>query len=159
MWEYYLPLRGFAEGTAEDEYNYQTLVHPKTNSVVVKSMKGRWTKADNPLANILNIAETEIVQGNENWAKQALYRFALGAGENSLLQPKDVWYVKNLSDGTWTVAIPAPGEDYEQFEAEMKAKEAAGEAKVGRKGLALNKIMANLSRFITTSFLNSFLKS
>jgi len=152
MWEYYLPLRGFSEGTAEEEYSYSNLVHPKSNSVVVKKMNGRWTEADNPLANILNIAETEIVQGNDNWAKQALYRFLLSAGENSLLSQRDAWYVKNPADGTWTLAEPMPNETLEEFEQRMRALRdniqpngTKGEplAKIGRNGLALDKIIAN----------------
>lgn len=152
MWEYYLPLRGFSGETAEEEYNYANLVHPQSNSVVVKKMNGRWTQADNPLANILNIAQTEIVQGNDNWAKQALYRFLLSAGKNTLLSQGESWYVKNPADGTWTLAEPYDYESLEEFEERMNALRdniqpdgTHGEplAKRGRNGLALDKIMAN----------------
>ena len=145
MWNYYLPLRGFSEETAEEAYSYSNMVHPQTNSVVVRKMNGRWTQADNPIANILNIAETEIVQGNENWAKQALYRFVLNAGENSLLSQRDAWFVKNPADGTWSLAEPEADETLEEFEARMQALRDLDEplAKKTRKGLKLDRIMAN----------------
>ena len=152
MWEYYLPLRGFDKETAEEEFNYTNLVHPKSNSVVVKKINGRWTQAGNPLANILNIAETEIVQGNDNWAKQALYRFVLDAGKNSLLSQRTAWFVKDPASGTWSLAQPYDGESFEDFEARMQAlhdniqpdgTQGKPLAKMGRQGLKLDKIMAN----------------
>lgn len=145
MWDYYLPLRGFSEPTAEEQFSYENFTNPSRNSVVVKKMNGRWTQADNPLANILNIAETEIVQGNDNWAKQALYRFALNAGENSLLTASEPWYVKNPATGKWSLAFPDPGESLEEFEARMKALRALDDplAKKGRRGLKLENIVAN----------------
>jgi hypothetical protein len=152
MWEYYLPLRGFDEETAEDVYGYDSMVHPNIGSVVVKKMNGRWTKADNPIANILNIAESEIVQGNDNWARQALYRFVLNAGENSLLTQTDAWYEKDPATGQWALAQPRPDETLEKFEARMRAMReniqpdgTSGTplAKKGRRGLRLDRIMAN----------------
>ena len=155
MWNYYLPLRGFAEETAEDVYDYSSFTSSPANGVVVKKMGGRWTEADNPLANILNIAETEIAQGNANMAKQALYRFALNAGENTLLSVRDAWYVKDPTTGKWTVAEvqinPATGkeETLEEFEARMeglrKSKDQDGKplARKGRRGLKLDHILRN----------------
>ena len=155
MWNYYLPLRGFAEETAEDVYDYSSFTSSPANGVVVKKMGGRWTEADNPLANILNIAETEIAQGNANMAKQALYRFALNAGENTLLSVRDAWYVKDPTTGKWTVAEvqinPATGkeETLEEFEARMeglrKSKGQDGKplARKGRRGLKLDHILRN----------------
>lgn len=145
MWEYYLPLRGFDENTAEDEYSYANFTNPSPNSVVVKKMNGRWTKASNPLANILNIAETEIVQGQDNWAKQALYRFTLDAGENSLLSIREPWYVKDPATGKWSLAEPYQNESIDDFEKRMEAYRSMQTplAKKGRRGLRLDSIMAN----------------
>lgn len=150
MWQYYLPLRGFSEETAEEEFNYETFTRPSANSVVVKKMRGRWTKADNPIANILNIAETEIVQGQDNWAKQALLKFVLSAGDNSLLTEVEPWYVKDPGTGKWVLAEPAPGQSLEDFERNMRetrdAETAAGvphTVKKGRRGLKLDQIMVN----------------
>ena len=152
MWNYYLPLRGFSEMTAEEQFSYANFTNPSRNSAVVKKMNGRWTQADNPLANILNIAETEIVQGNDNWAKQALYRFTLNAGDNTLLSASEPWYVKD-EDGNWSLAFPEPKfdvngkqvgtETLEHFEERMRKKREKGEAKKGRQGLKLDNIMVN----------------
>lgn len=150
MWNYYLPLRGFAQGTAEDVYSYSTFLNPSTNSVVTRKMKGRKTEADDPLATILNIAETEIVQGNDNWAKQALLKFVQSAGNNSLLTEKEPWYVKDTNTGKWSLAMPfdidpftGKPETLERFEARMQNLREKGEAKKGRRGLKLENIMAN----------------
>ncbi len=143
MWNYYLPLRGFAQGTAEDVYSYSTFLNPSTNSVVTRKMKGRKTEADDPLATILNIAETEIVQGNDNWAKQALLKFVQSVGNNSLLTEKEPWYVKDTVTGKWSLGIPEDDETLEHFEARMQDLREKGEAKKGRRGLKLENIMAN----------------
>jgi len=145
MWQYYVPLRGFNEETAEETFDYSRFLSPSNGGAVVKEMKGRWTEADNPLANILNIAESEIVQGNDNWAKQALYRFVLNAGENSLLTQVEPWYTKNPATGEWSLTEPYEGETLEDFEKRMQMLRALDEplAKKGRRGLKLDKIMAN----------------
>ena len=145
MWEYYVPLRGFQQDTAEEEYSYATFTGASPDSVVVKKMNGRWTEADNPLANILNIAETEIVQGNDNWAKQALYRFTLNSGKNTLLMEVEPWYVKDPSTGKWSAAEPDEDESLENFEARMKALRELEPplSKKGRRGLKLESIMVN----------------
>lgn len=154
MWEYYLPLRGFSEETAEEAYGYASMANPSNESIVVRKMNGRWTQADNPIANILNIAQMEIVQGNENWAKQALYRFVLDAGKNSLLSVREPWYVKNEATGKWSLAYPSEYETIEEFEERMKAlrdniqpdgSKGKPLAKQGRVGLSLDKIMTNKS--------------
>ena len=146
LWEHYLPLRGFAEDTAEDLFDYASYMGSSDGSTdVVKKAKGRWTQADNPLANILRIAEAEIVQGNNNWAKQALYRFAINNDGNTLLKQAEPWYVKDPSTGKWTVAEPLDTESLEEFEQRMQALRAADPkaAKKGRRGLQLDQIMAN----------------
>lgn len=158
MWNYYVPLRGFKEKTAEEEYDYGYGSITNGGGVVEKA-KGRWTEADNPLANIMNIALREIVQGNDNWAKQALLQFVLDAGENTLLSVRDPWFVKNESTGKWEPAEPiedkAHGytERIDEFEKRMNdlrnGIRADGTvsptplAKNGRKGLKLDMIMAN----------------
>ena len=144
MWEHYLPLRGFSEHTAEDLFSYSTIVNPTSGNIVVKKADGRWTEADNPLANILNIAETEIVQGNDNLAKQALYRFTINAGENTLLSASEPWFFKD-GNGKWSMAEPYPGESLEDFESRMQNEREQGRAKKGRRGLKLDNIMANRS--------------
>ena len=153
LWNYYLPLRGFAEETAEDLFDYASYMGSSDGSAkTLEKAKGRWTEADNPLAYILRIAEAEIVQGNDNWAKQALYRFTLANDGNSLLAQTEPWYVKDPGTGKWVIAEPldidpstGKPETLEDFEARMQALRAADPkaAKKGRRGLKLDQIMAN----------------
>jgi len=135
MWNYYLPLRGFKEGVAEDEYSYAGLSgrdsYAPGDDVVMKA-NGRWTEADNPIANILNIAQREIAQGNDNYARQALYNFAVRAGKNSLLSVRKPWYEK-VGD-KWRLAVPTDDQTIGEFEKDMKEKAERGEARQGRAG-------------------------
>lgn len=142
MWEHYVPLRGFREDTAEDVYNYSSLTSQTANGVVVKKYKGRISLAEDPLANIANIAMTEITQGNDNLARIALYKFVLNRSGNKLLAARDVWYEKT-PDGRWATTEPRSGETLETFEERMKEESMAGYARLGRKGLELDMIMAN----------------
>jgi hypothetical protein len=154
MWNYYLPLRGFTEDAAEQQYDYSHIANGNGGSAVVRKMNGRWSEADNPLANLFNIAQREIAQGWDNWARMALYRFALNAGENSLLSVKEAWYEKNPETGEWSLAQPRANETMDEFENRMQSlKENRQEdgtkgqplAKKGRRGLELNKIRGSRS--------------
>ena len=144
MWNYYLPLRGFNERTAEDEYGYSTLASAQQQDTVVKKMEGRITQASDPLANIRHIAMTEIEQGVRNWAKQALYEFLFNAGKNSLLSLKNPWFVRVEGEkNKWELAEPNEGESLEHFEKRMNEKKEEGKARRGRTGLKLDMIMGN----------------
>ena len=69
MYEFYVPLRGWEEKTADEVYDYLTTEHSSFNAPVRKA-KGRKSKADDPIATIANMAESGIVQGNRNLVKQ-----------------------------------------------------------------------------------------
>ena len=101
MFEFYIPLRGFDETTAEDVYSYARFEGNRFNPAV-KTAEGRTSLADDPIATIMNMAESEIAQGNKNRAKQALYSYLLNRNvtdengnqqQNSLMQIESVWYV------------------------------------------------------------------
>lgn len=147
MFRFYIPLRGFDETTAEDVYAYARFEGNRFNSVLQKA-QGRTSVADDPIATIMNMAESEIAQGNKNRAKQALYNFILNrpvigengiAKQNSLMQVEDVWYVKGLdSEGQEIYQIAAPnheaGESWEEFESRMASLEAEEKAFKSKKG-------------------------
>jgi hypothetical protein len=147
MFNFYIPLRGFDETTAEDVYSYARFEGNRFNAAVHKA-EGRTSVADDPIATIMNMAESEIAQGNKNRAKQALYNFILNRpvmGENgmqkqnSLMQVEDVWYVKVVdSTGNEVYQIAAPGheygETYEEFEERMASLEAEEKAFKSKKG-------------------------
>lgn len=124
MFKFYIPLRGFDETTAEDVYSYARFEGNRFNPLDKKT-EGRTSLADDPIAMIMNMAESEIVQGNKNRAKQALYHFVFNR-PNSLMHVEDVWYLKTKgADGKveYVKAEPdrAAGETYDEFNERMKA--------------------------------------
>lgn len=143
MFQYYIPLRGFDETTAEDVYSYARFEGNRFNPAVVKT-GGRTSLADDPLAIIMNMAESEIAQGNKNRAKQALYNYILNRPivdadgnqrQNTLMQIEDVWYMKD-ADGTYSIAAPNHeiGETYEEFENKIQALAEKDMAKKSKRG-------------------------
>jgi len=150
MWNYYLPLRGFAERTAEDEYSYSMFTSDMAGGDVAKQAKGRVTRADDPFAVMRHISEQEIVQGLQNWAKQALFNFVMYAGDNSLLTQVEPWYVKEQGTDNWIAAEPkskAAGDEkdetLEEFEERMQEAQKHHEARRGRNGLKIGHLMGN----------------
>lgn len=147
MFDFYIPLRGFDETTAEDVYAYARFEGNRFNPAV-HTAKGRSSLADDPIATIMNMAESEIAQGNKNRAKLALYSYLLNRTrtdsqgnqvQNTLMQVESVWYVKSKdSDGNEVYTIAAPnhalGETYEQFEQRMQTLAANGDAIKSGKG-------------------------
>lgn len=76
MYEYYIPLRGFDATTSDEVYSY--LTHEKSGfSSPLKKAEGRKSIADDPIANIANMADCAIVQGNRNMMKQKFLKFAM----------------------------------------------------------------------------------
>lgn len=105
MYQYYIPLRGFDETTTADEYAYIGQSGASVNSPI-KTARGRKSKADDPLANISQMAETAIVQGNRNrMVKQALLRFAERM-PSDLFSVSDLWIEYDAKDGQWYAAFP-----------------------------------------------------
>lgn len=147
MFEFYIPLRGFDETTAEDVYSYARFEGNRFNPAV-QTAQGRTSIADDPIAIIMNMAESEIAQGNKNRAKQALYNFLLNRGvmgtdgeeqQNSLMKIEDVWYVESVDDSgatVYTIASPnhEAGETYEEFENRMNNLADSGKAYKSKKG-------------------------
>lgn len=143
MFQFYIPLRGFDETTAEDVYSYARFEGNRFNPAV-QTAQGRTSVADDPIAIIMNMAESEIAQGNKNRAKQALYNFILNRAQgrmsqNSLMQIENVWYVETVDAyGNITYTIAAPdhdaGETYEEFENRMQALASMDKAYKSTKG-------------------------
>lgn len=147
MFKFYIPLRGFDETTAEDVYSYARFEGNSFNPAVQKA-GGRTSVADDPIAFIMNMAESEIAQGNKNRAKQALYNYLLNRAnrdaegnevQNSLMQVESVWYeVKDYENGQTVHVIATPnrdaGETYEEFENRMLDLEQENKAYKSKKG-------------------------
>ena len=98
MFEYYVPLRGFADNTGEDLYDYYSHNVSDGYAPPVLSAKGRRTEAESPFGWMAAMAATAVVSGEKNLAKQALYYFAMNRKANDLLKIADVWYVESPSE-------------------------------------------------------------
>lgn len=135
MFQYYIPLRGFDETTAEDVYSYSRFEGNSFSPAVMKA-GGRTSVANDPIAYIMTMATSEIIQGNHNKEKQALYHFVANR-PNSLLSIRDCWYVKDPATGNYIETYPdiEGGETWEDFEAKMEALAKSKSAIKRKKGL------------------------
>ena len=102
MYQYYVPLRGFEETTADEVYNYMTVNYSPIPSI--KRARGRKSKAENPIAWIANAAEAAIVQGNRNMMKLAFYN-GVAANPNDLVSIEGDIYIQKVN-GQWVVQMP-----------------------------------------------------
>lgn len=134
-YKYYVPLRGFADGTSGDLFDYVSR-HPHFQSVF-KKMKGRKSKADDPLANLYNMLQSAIVIGNQNKVMQNIYNLAVNA-KSDLLRVNRSWYVYNDATDEWEERFPDILEDatadeidaiMKQFDADMQQLKQQGKAK------------------------------
>lgn len=142
-YQYYVPLRGFTETTADEMYDYVSEQKSVLNSAQ-KGAKGRWSEADNIFATMLNIANSEIVFGNKNLAKQRLLNCAL-LYKTNLLSVGEAWYEKgdnneyspiypNINDAMSNEQIAA---EVKAFEERCKEREKKGEVTRKRQGVEL----------------------
>lgn len=139
MFDYYIPLRGWNENVASVEYDYLSDSRPKT-SKIVKAATGRTTISDDPIATIAYMGQSAIIQGNRNMMKQKLLNLALNH-KTGLITVNRQWEVQDPVTGEWLTRNPVipvdatPEESADivsQFEADMKAAEKNGTARISR---------------------------
>ena len=115
QYDWYIPLRGFDETTAEDMWTYLNRYGGKGMlGQTLVSRKGRRSEAEDPIATAFMMGEQAIRRAARNQVKQAALRFARQFSDptdpNSLLTETDVW-VKNESadpnNPDWVVQYPA----------------------------------------------------
>lgn len=142
MYQYYVPLRGFAETTAEEVYEYLENETSDFNKVLRKAY-GRTSKAESPFANMISMGESGIMQANKNSMKQAFYRL-VASNPSNLAKINDAWYVE--SGNEWIEKFPkipenADGDQVaeiiQDFNEEMVILESQGKAVKGRNKLNL----------------------
>ena len=109
MYDYYVPLRGFDETTAEEVYAYVRDERKSFNNPL-KRAKGRSSKADNPFAHILSMADSAILQGNKNLMKQKFLNFVLNR-PSDLVSVSDMWIKKDPVTDEWVTAFPTIPDD------------------------------------------------
>lgn len=142
-YQYYVPLRGFTETTADEMYDYVSEQKSVLNSAQ-KRAQGRKSEANNIFATMLNIANSEIIFGNKNLAKQRLLNCAL-LYKTNLLSVGEAWYEKgdnneyspiypNINDAMSNEQIAA---EVKAFEERCKEREQKGEVTRKRQGVEL----------------------
>ncbi|MCU6767842.1 LPD5 domain-containing protein [Barnesiella propionica] len=142
MFEYYVPLRGFKEETADDVYEYVTReINPFQKAD--KKASGRTSQADNLFATIMSMGHSAIVQGNKNLVKQKLLNLALNA-DDPLLSVTHTWYDATTDELckpniTNNMTAKEQREEVERFDREMKEKEKSGEVIKRSRGLEINR--------------------
>jgi hypothetical protein len=116
MFDFYVPLRLFAEDTAEDVYQYMTGKGNVSQFVgkTLKHAKGRKSEAKHPIATIFAMATRAISNSNRNLMKQRfarLVRATYDANDNDSLVTEQEVYLENIAaDGepdNWVVAYPS----------------------------------------------------
>ena len=131
MFEYYIPLRGWDENNAEDEWEYLDGAGRNGGISIRKKASGRTSLADDPIAMMVKLAEDTIRQGNRNMMKLKLLNLAENA-QDSLLQHSKAWFVQETDaygNTTWVFSSPEIAEDaspeevalaWSDFEAKMQ---------------------------------------
>ena len=142
MMQYYVPMRGFAENTAEDIYNYYVTPQGNDFQATVLTAKGRKTWYEGPLGNIGAMHSSAISQGIKNEAKLSLLDAVRRRPDNTIATVTRAWFVKNGQKDAngkdlYDVAYPQIPENVsftqrqaivDQFEKDMAEKKANGEA-------------------------------
>lgn len=91
--EYYVPLRGFADEIAEDVYGYAN-DGIRRGANPVKTAEGRSSEAGNPFGSILQVCYSSISAGNKNLAKQKLYYFVNNHDTDGLTVVNRAWRIR-----------------------------------------------------------------
>ena len=149
MYKYYIPLRGWAEPTADDVYTYYNN-RSYEGKPLTKTAKGRTSLAEDPMAIIASMAQRSIIEANRNKMKQTFLNFVLNH-PTSLATVGEQWYIKNAL-GEWersdanipTDATPDEiSKIIEEHELEMQRLAEQGTAIKQRNGLKLDKRVIN----------------
>lgn len=142
QYDYYLPLKGWADTVAGDVYEYAAGTYHLGSALHMAF--GRESMADDPIATLAVDAERTIMEANRNLMKQAFLNMAINH-PTSLLTVSRQWYVRQ-ADGSWMEANPQIPADasadmvnsiVEQFNTQMETLAQNGDAVRRRQGLQL----------------------
>lgn len=104
MYQFYVPLRGWEETTADEVYAYLTS-ESQTFNAPIKTVVGRKSKADDPIATIANMAESGIMQGNRNLMKQKFLTIVQNH-KTDLVSVSEMWVRLDEASGEWIAVFP-----------------------------------------------------
>ena len=124
MFQWYVPLRGFAEETSDEVYDYVDQRNGNGMGAILRGADGRKSKADSPIAHIGSMAERSVVQGNRNLMKQHFYRMVM-AHPNDLVSMGEIYLHHNEVTDEWEMMTPthSPNASPEQIADETRAFE------------------------------------
>lgn len=142
MMKFYVPMRGFAEDTAEDLFNYYVTAQSNDFQATLLNAKGRTTMYEGPLGNIGAMHSSAISQGIKNEAKLSLLDAVRRRKDNTIATVTRAWFVKNGQKDAngkdiYEVAYPQIPEGatfserqaiIEQFENDMADAKSRGDA-------------------------------
>lgn len=98
MFEFYVPLRGFKDNTAEDMYTYYRKPNSTGYTKPILGAEGRKTEAESPFGWIAAMAGSAIASNVKNEAKLALFYFVSNRPENGVATISKTWYVHTPND-------------------------------------------------------------
>lgn len=104
MYQFYVPLRGWEETTADEVYAYLTS-ESQTFNAPIKTVVGRKSKADDPIATIANMAESGIMQGNRNLMKRKFLTMVQNH-KTDLVSVSEMWVRLDEASGEWIAVFP-----------------------------------------------------
>ena len=159
MFQYYVPMRGFADNTAEDMYTYYASSRGGFTPPL-QTAKGRKSQAASPWGYIGAMASSAVAADSKNEAKLTLYYFASNRPENDLVTISDVWYEKTGIDPAtgktvFTPVYPTFSDSLDKasakaaldkWEQDMQTKAAKGDAFKGARKLDLKNSVIHIDK-------------
>ena len=151
--KYYVPMRGFADQTAEDLYTYYLTANQSGFAPTVLSAEGRTSRSESPFGMIAFMHGSATAQGLKNEAKIGLLNFVRRHPENGIATVTRSWFVKTGeqdADGNdiYEAVYPTIPEGatfdereriIDQFEKDMADLRDQGEAYNSHREVAMNK--------------------
>ena len=152
-YDFFVPLRGWADPTAEEMYDYLDGQRSELGNPV-KTAKGRKSEADNPLGGLLSVAYRSIASGNKNMALQHFYNLVSAHNTSGLAVIDSMWIENRGTEDApdWVLATPELTDpmtdgremsaeevqaELDRFNADMREKAALGMAIQMKKGTPL----------------------
>lgn len=152
-YDFFVPLRGWADPTAEEMYDYLDGQRSELGNPV-KTAKGRKSEADNPLGGLLSVAYRSIASGNKNLALQHFYNLVSAHNTSGLAVIDSMWIENRGTEDApdWVLATPELTDpmtggremsaeevqaELDRFNADMREKASLGMAIQMKKGTPL----------------------
>ena len=159
MFEYYVPLRGFKDNTAEDMYTYYRKPNSTGYTKPILGAEGRKTEAESPFGWIAAMAGSAIASNVKNEAKLALYYFVSNRPENGIATISRTWFIDSgevdeRGKKIFKPAYPPFSEDlssdaakanYEAWQENMRELQKKGQAYEAGQRLNLGNAVVNIS--------------